>query len=104
MQNLKRRRAEKVLIEDHHVYFLWKDGLESRLQFFGLRDACPCAECVNEMTGEKILDPATIRHDIQPSRTEYVGNYALRFHWNDGHDSGIYHFRLLRELSEQPST
>jgi DUF971 family protein len=30
--------------------------------------------------------------------TEPVGRYALRFHWSDRHDSGIYDFRLLREL------
>lgn len=103
MQNLKRRRVEKVLVEDD-LYLLWKDGMEVRLSFFALRDACPCALCVNELTGEKMLNSADIRQDIQPSRSEYVGNYALRFYWNDGHDSGIYNFRLLRELCEQSSS
>jgi DUF971 family protein len=27
-----------------------------------------------------------------------VGNYALRIVWSDGHDSGIFSFRYLRDL------
>jgi DUF971 family protein len=27
-----------------------------------------------------------------------VGNYAVSFTWADGHSTGIYSFRLLREL------
>jgi DUF971 family protein len=26
-----------------------------------------------------------------------VGNYAIRIHWSDGHDTGLYNFKLLRE-------
>jgi DUF971 family protein len=29
---------------------------------------------------------------------EPVGNYALRFRWSDGHDTGIYTFDFLRRL------
>jgi len=29
---------------------------------------------------------------------EPVGNYAIAFSWKDGHDTGIYTFRLLRGL------
>ena len=27
-----------------------------------------------------------------------VGNYAVSFTWQDGHNTGIYSFRLLRQL------
>jgi len=38
--------------------------------------------------------PAGIgRADLEP-----VGNYALRFTWGDGHNTGIYSFDLLRSL------
>lgn len=30
---------------------------------------------------------------------ELVGNYALRLHWSDGHESGIYSFAYLREIA-----
>jgi DUF971 family protein len=29
---------------------------------------------------------------------EAVGNYAIAFTWQDGHNTGIYSFRLLRKL------
>ena len=29
---------------------------------------------------------------------QLVGNYALKLAWSDGHGSGIYSFRYLREL------
>ena len=31
---------------------------------------------------------------------EIVGRYALNFRWSDGHDTGIYSFRYLREVCE----
>ena len=31
-----------------------------------------------------------------------VGNYALKLVWGDGHDTGLYSFRYLRELADRP--
>jgi DUF971 family protein len=31
-----------------------------------------------------------------------VGRYAIRFHWSDGHSTGIYTFEQLRELCPCP--
>ncbi len=33
---------------------------------------------------------------------ETIGNYAARFTFSDGHDSGIYSWALLRKLAEGP--
>jgi DUF971 family protein len=30
-----------------------------------------------------------------------VGNYAIQIGWSDGHNSGIYSFRYLKELEEE---
>ncbi len=97
---LKRRKPEKVLLGEN-LYILWKDGYETRLDFYTLRCLCPCAACVDEFTGERKLEPRSVAPDVRPKNSEYVGNYALRFMWSDGHDTGIYTFRTLRELSEQ---
>jgi DUF971 family protein len=34
----------------------------------------------------------------KPVSAEPIGKYAIRFKWNDGHDLGIYSWRLLREV------
>ena len=71
-----------------------------RLPYRTLRAECPCASCRNEWTGERILDPATIRADLKLEGMEPVGNYAVRLGWNDGHSSGLYTWETLRRLSQ----
>jgi DUF971 family protein len=63
-----------------------------------LRLACPCAECVEEMTGQQILDPARVAADIRPVQLELVGSYALRVRWSDGHATGLFTWAKLREV------
>lgn len=76
----------------------WKDGHESEYAPRALRIACPCAGCVDEMTGKRILEPASVPAHIHPLAIEYVGRYALLFRWSDGHSTGIYPFDFLRRL------
>ena len=61
-----------------------------------LRLQCPCAECVEEMSGRSLLDPATVPADIRPLEVRLVGAYGLRISWSDGHGTGIYTFERLR--------
>ena len=102
----KRKPRDVVYADDLTIE--WRDGIVSHFPFFALRDACPCAACIDELTGKKVLDSNKIAKDIHIKTADYVGNYALRFDWSDGHDSGIYSFRFLRELydmaMEQGST
>ena len=76
----------------------WGDGHESRLPVRALRLACGCAVCVDEWSGEGRLDPAAVPEDVHPLRIVPVGRYAIQIAWSDGHESGIYPFRRLREL------
>lgn len=77
----------------------WKDGGVSDYPPRYLRLCCPCAGCVEEMTGHPLLNPAAVPMDVHPNAVEYVGDYALRFEWSDGHNTGIYPFDYLREIS-----
>jgi ATP-binding protein involved in chromosome partitioning len=63
-----------------------------------LRLACPCAMCIDEMTGRPLLQPASVPTDIRPLSIALVGTYGLRIAWSDGHGTGIYTFDRLREL------
>jgi ATP-binding protein involved in chromosome partitioning len=76
----------------------WADGHQSLLDVRELRLACGCATCIDEWTGEGRLDPGSIPEDVHPLRIEPVGRYAIQIAWSDGHGTGIYPFRRLREL------
>jgi ATP-binding protein involved in chromosome partitioning len=67
-----------------------------------LRLACPCAECVEEMTGQQILEPARVPEDVRPMRLDLVGSYALRVRWSDGHATGLFTWAKLREVAAAP--
>ena len=60
-----------------------------------LRLACPCAACVDEMSGAGDPDPDSVPADIRPVSLALVGAYGLRVQWSDGHGTGIYTFQRL---------
>jgi ATP-binding protein involved in chromosome partitioning len=78
----------------------WSDGAKSRYEVRQLRLACSCAHCVDEWTGEGRLDSSTIPDGVHPLSIQGVGRYAIKIDWSDGHSTGIYSFRQLRELSD----
>lgn len=84
------------------IHLAWPGGAEVTIPALRLRDLCPCASCVEEGTGKKILDPATIPADIRPEQIVAVGNYAIQITWSDGHSTGIYSWRTLRDASGLP--
>jgi len=78
----------------------WPDGHMSIYRPHTLRVHCACASCVDENTGRKTLDPRTIIPDIRITAVGNVGRYALSPRFSDGHSTGIYPFKRLRELCE----
>jgi len=48
-----------------------------------LRRSCRCALAYDELSGEKLLDPAVVPEDLAPLSISSMGNYAVRVHWND---------------------
>lgn len=92
----------KIIDEgEHAVTIEWSDSTENTYEARALRLACPCAGCINEWTGEKMLKNESVPEDISISHTSVVGRYALNFHFSDGHETGIFSFRYLRELADQ---
>jgi DUF971 family protein len=86
----------------------WRDGHRSSWNFAWLRNACPCATCNEERT-KSGREPGTAKpmpggplvlYQAPPRPVEVakVGNYAVRFKWNDGHESGIYSWDYLRRV------
>lgn len=92
----------EILQEDAaSVRITWADDKVCRYTAPELRRACPCAQCVNEWSGERMVKPETISDELQISQISVVGRYALSFRWSDGHETGIYSFRFLRGLCEK---
>lgn len=71
-----------------------------RLPYRYVRGECPCASCRDEWTGDRILDPASIRADLKLEGMEPIGSYAVRLVWNDGHSSGLFSWENLHRLGE----
>lgn len=81
----------------------WDDGVRTDSTAQVLRQQCPCAGCVDEWTSKRTLDPARVPADLRIKEVQPVGNYALAFVFSDGHTTGIYPWKLLREVG-QPGT
>ncbi len=87
---IKRADPTKIEIE-------WDDGHGTVYTARELRVLCPCAQCVSELTGERVLRPETIPADLTQTGINMVGNYAVTVFFSDGHHLGIYTFPMLRE-------
>lgn len=92
--NIRALQAEQVL------EVTWPDARVDRLAYRLLRSECPCAACRNEWTGERMLDPSTIRPDLKLLGMDNIGTYAVQLAWNDGHSSGLFSWETLRGIGE----
>ena len=86
----------EIRLEDNAIVIIWDDGHRSPYAHRYLRLRCPCASCVEEMTGRPILDPDSIPANIKAIDHLPVGNYGVQFLWDDAHYTGIYTYRALR--------
>ena len=69
------------------------DGATFRLPCEFLRVYSPSAEVRGHGPGQEVLQ--TGKKDVEISRIEPVGQYAVQLHFSDGHDTGIYSWDLL---------
>ena len=74
----------------------YADGEHYSLSCEYLRVQSPSAEVRGHGPGQETLQ--TGKRLVTIDRIETVGNYALQFHFSDGHDSGIYSWEYLHEL------
>lgn len=75
----------------------WSDGTSTRYRHALLRGFCPCAHCQGHQGPVGWAADATDT-DLAILDVEEVGNYAVRLVFADGHSTGIYAFRFLRDL------
>ncbi|MHC5026651.1 MAG: gamma-butyrobetaine hydroxylase-like domain-containing protein [Planctomycetota bacterium] len=92
------------LDRDRGLTVRWSDGRTSFFPVATLRRLSPSAE-TRELRKQMAANPLTVlpaapasAEGLRAESAELVGNYAIRIRFSDGHDTGIYSWRYLREL------
>lgn len=79
------------------LYVKFDDGAEYVLPFEYLRVYSPSAE-VTGHGGPRLIIGG--KEEVGVKAIEPVGQYAIRIVFDDGHDSGLYTWRILRDLGD----
>ena len=78
---------------------VFADGTSHELSAEFLRVHSPSAEVRGHGKGQEVLQ--TGKRQVKLLNIEPVGNYAIKLSFDDGHDSGIYSWSYLYELSHE---
>lgn len=85
----------------------WSDGRAVFYPVAHLRRMSPSAD-QRELRAEQRRNPLTVLPSsaisdgpISIAGAELVGNYAIRLAFSDGHDTGIYSWRYLKEIEPE---
>ena len=84
-------RSRLLLIE-------YDDGKRYEMSCEYLRVHSPSAEVKGHGPGQSVLQ--TGKENVNIKEIEPVGNYAIRLHFDDGHNTGIYSWEYLYELGQ----
>lgn len=88
----------------------WQDGSSSFFPITLLRRMSPSAE-TRALREEQARNPLTVlpqsianhQGPMEAVDAELVGHYAIRIRFTDGHDTGIYSWKYLREIDPGPT-
>ena len=95
------RPTDLAFDSDGNLVLRWDDGTDSKLAPRWLRARCPCAECVEEWSGKRVVGDEQVREDVRPRGMHQVGRYAVQIEWSDGHSTGIYSWDYLLKLRNE---
>ena len=93
----------KIKIEDNEkLYIKWDDDVEDRIKLKTLRENCPSAisKAERQEQGDSYI-PIFFGDQLKVESIKLVGNYAINIAWKDGHNTGIYTFKQLKDLAEK---
>src|SRR5687767_12617713 len=78
------------------------DGRRFELPFEYLRVHSPSAEVKGHGPGQEVL--VLGKQNVGIKAVEQIGQYAVKLVFDDGHDSGLYSWKYLRELGVNQQT
>jgi DUF971 family protein len=86
------------------LYIKWDNDSTSNITLKYLREECPCASCKGETVLLKTYIPAKAGK-LPPESyivksIQQVGGYAIQITWGDAHNTGIYTWDYLKQLSD----
>ena len=88
----------KLHQKSHQLEVSFDDGQTFRYSCEFLRVYSQSAEVTGHAPGQETLQVG--KQDVNIDAITPVGNYAVRLHFSDGHDSGIYTWERLYDLGE----
>ncbi|UCD74580.1 MAG: DUF971 domain-containing protein [Phycisphaerales bacterium] len=99
------------LQKDRGLTIRWADGTTSFYPIDYLRRHSPAADN-RRLQEEMASNPLTVlpsgmaRHEgpITAENAEFVGNYAVRIFFSDGHCAGLYTWEYLRQIDPKPGS
>jgi DUF971 family protein len=99
-----RIKPQDIQLIGQEVAIRWSDGSEDYFRSEFLRKKSPSAENIGEKdilgnqyggSGAKEFPGVIVRG------WEFVGNYAIQFHFSDGHKTGLYSYEYLKVLGRE---
>lgn len=95
-------KPKKIQVVENNLLIDWDDGTNSNTDSSVLRKNCPCAVCTSAPDGSDEMKVRRFTEEqLHIASVSIVGNYALNIVWKDGHNTGIYEFSYLKELSQK---
>ncbi|AKS42713.1 gamma-butyrobetaine hydroxylase-like domain-containing protein [Wenzhouxiangella marina] len=93
---IRLERSRRVLVVEYD------DGQCFELPCEYLRTHSPSAEVRGHGLSEPML--MTGKEDVNITRIEPIGSYAVALHFDDGHNSGLYSWSFLYDLGQNMET
>jgi DUF971 family protein len=102
MSNKPKPKDIKLHQSSHILEITFDEGSTFNLPTEYLRINSPSAEVQGHGPGQEVLQIG--KQDVNITKIDMVGNYAVQFSFDDNHDTGIYSWDTLYDLGKNYET
>ncbi len=92
-------KPKQIKKDADNLIVIWTNGETTKIKLTTLRFLCPCAVCAadRENVGDHYVAVYS-SSQINLKGIKDVGNYAIKFEWEDGHNTGFYEYEYLYNI------